>query len=321
MSSNINMRNSNIELLRIVCILMIITMHVFGLFRDIEDPIIVHSNVFINSFCNIAVTSFVLISGYYGVRTDYKKLLKYNVTITIYSIFFLIVFGNLDMGGGKNILRSVFPLFFNKYWFFTSYIILLSIANYLELIFNGVNKQEFQKLLFSILVFTVLAPSLLVTEIFNDNGKGFMNMLSIYMVGRYIRKYGFPAIILSYPFTVLILTFITGFGLNEILNYFNLPLFFARDNNILILIMALCFFYLFIKRKPLHNVFFNTIASYVLYIYVIHIEIMNYNLWNCVYFDYLPIIINIFFIIIFLFVVSIAIEYIRRFLVNKLWKL
>lgn len=95
------MRNSNIELLRIVCILMIITMHVFGLFRDIEDPIIVHSNVFINSFCNIAVTSFVLISGYYGVRTDYKKLLKYNVTITIYSIFFLIVFGNLDMGGVK----------------------------------------------------------------------------------------------------------------------------------------------------------------------------------------------------------------------------
>lgn len=57
------MRNSNIELLRIICILMIVTMHVFGEFRDVSDPLFRNTSVFINAFCNSGVTIFVLISG------------------------------------------------------------------------------------------------------------------------------------------------------------------------------------------------------------------------------------------------------------------
>ena len=50
------MRNSNIEKLRIVCIFMIITMHVFGQYQNVSDPIFRHTCIFVNAFCNSAVT-------------------------------------------------------------------------------------------------------------------------------------------------------------------------------------------------------------------------------------------------------------------------
>lgn len=78
------MRQSNIELLRILCVIMVITLHVFGEYQEIESASFQHTCTFINSFCNTAVTIFILISGYYGIKFKLKKWVFLFTIVTFY---------------------------------------------------------------------------------------------------------------------------------------------------------------------------------------------------------------------------------------------
>lgn len=70
------MRNSSIELLRIISMLMIISMHVLGVHYMEPSKLVDREFVlFINSFCNAGVTIFVLISGFYGIRFKMDRLM------------------------------------------------------------------------------------------------------------------------------------------------------------------------------------------------------------------------------------------------------
>lgn len=70
----IKQRNSTIELLRVLCILMIVFMHLVGIWWDFCDNLFDKEFIiFVNSLCNCAVTIFMLISGYYGIRFNLKK--------------------------------------------------------------------------------------------------------------------------------------------------------------------------------------------------------------------------------------------------------
>ncbi len=71
-------RNSSIELLRVISLIMIMLMHGFGNTLSLFGNLDVFNSrlfIFINSFCNCGVTCFVLITGYYGIyRVSIKKL-------------------------------------------------------------------------------------------------------------------------------------------------------------------------------------------------------------------------------------------------------
>ena len=80
-------RNSTIELLRILCILMIVFMHLVGIWWDYCDNLFDKEFViFVNSLCNCAVTIFMLISGYYGIRFNLRKIVQFEMMVIFYSI-------------------------------------------------------------------------------------------------------------------------------------------------------------------------------------------------------------------------------------------
>ena len=64
-------RLSNIEILRLVCILLIVGAHVSGAYW--KDLLFLEREIVLlyNSFSGMAVTLFVLISGYFGIT--FKK--------------------------------------------------------------------------------------------------------------------------------------------------------------------------------------------------------------------------------------------------------
>ena len=83
-------RNSTIELLRILCILMIVFMHLVGIWWDYCDNLFDKEFViFVNSLCNCAVTIFMLISGYYGIRFNLRKIVQFEMMVIFYSILFI----------------------------------------------------------------------------------------------------------------------------------------------------------------------------------------------------------------------------------------
>lgn len=75
-------RNQNIESLRVVMMLLIVALHVIGnifpieSMRSITHDVANASFFSIRSLCNLGVSTFALISGYYGVRWSLSKALK-----------------------------------------------------------------------------------------------------------------------------------------------------------------------------------------------------------------------------------------------------
>lgn len=182
-------RNSNVELLRLLCIVMIVSMHVFGRYNDNLSVWGWAALSVNNAVGNLGVTIFMLISGWYGIRLRTEKLLNlWNITL-FWSLALIAV--DVDHSA-KNLVRSVFPVFTGKYWFLTVYIVISCLSPYIERLIAQLSRRQFQQLIAVLLLFFVVAPTFVILEIMHDSGKGVMNMLTVYLIGRYMARYGLP---------------------------------------------------------------------------------------------------------------------------------
>lgn len=151
----IKQRNSTIELLRVLCILMIVFMHLVGIWWDFCDNLFDKEFIiFVNSLCNCAVTIFMLISGYYGIRFNLKKIIRFEMMVLFYSILFILVQYCLIGGvGAKEMVSSVFSLLTSKYWFYTAYVIIFFVSPYIHQLVNLLSKKQFKNLIGILLFF------------------------------------------------------------------------------------------------------------------------------------------------------------------------
>lgn len=124
-------RQSNFELLRIVSMIMVLSLHSW-MRPDLTasvDKLAVFTDLFRESICLPAVNIFILISGYFGIRWDIKKVLS-----LLFQIFFFvfIAFGvciitgltQFSIGGLWHHLNCLLL----DYWFVTAYLILYMFA-------------------------------------------------------------------------------------------------------------------------------------------------------------------------------------------------
>lgn len=319
------MRNSNIEKLRIVCIFMIITMHVFGQYQNVSDPIFRHTCIFVNAFCNSAVTIFILISGYYGIKTNWGKWVSLLTVTTFYGWFDLTIhlipppelFGGLDP---KEFMRDLMPVFCNRYWFITSYMMLMALSGYIQKFIECLSRKEFLLLISILSLFVILSPTLFILEIFKDYGKGFVNMLTAYLIGRYISQYGFPEFVVRHNKVLVFLLAMSIFLLNECLYLIGLPGLFARDNNILILFLALSVFCFVIHLPYSYNKFINIMSGYNLSIYMVHLIFLEMSTDTIRRMLDVPPLIHVVVAIISLYTISVIIEYIRTALLGRMFQ-
>ena len=67
------------------------------------------------------------------------------IKVIIYSYIFLILdfIFKFKTIGLKDIIRNVFPVFFNQYWFMTSFIILMMLVPAINWMIKDSNKKEF----------------------------------------------------------------------------------------------------------------------------------------------------------------------------------
>ncbi len=89
-------RDSNFELFRIVLMIMVISIHYLlhgGVLKNLtpDDTNYYIVNI-IYSCIRVAVNCFVLISGYFGIKFNIKKLIKFELQILFYSISIFIIF-------------------------------------------------------------------------------------------------------------------------------------------------------------------------------------------------------------------------------------
>lgn len=249
---------------------MIVSMHVFGCYNDGLSTLGWAALSVNNAVSNLGVTLFMLISGWYGIRLRAEKLLSlWNITL-FWSLALIAV--DVDHSA-KNLVRSVFPVFTGKYWFLTVYIIISCLSPYIERLIVQLSRRQFQQLIALLLLFFVVAPTFVILEIMRDSGKGVMNMLTVYLIGRYMALYGLPTRLKRVATggmltLVLLLVAAVGFAVSSLTGTTYQPL--ARDNSIFMLAGAVITFCLVVQMKPRTVGWVNHLATYVFPIYIIH---------------------------------------------------
>lgn len=285
-------RNSNFEFLRIVSMYMIVFIHAnMYLSYFCWGNVWILTNGIVNGICNIGVTCFIIISGYFGIQFSIRKLLKMECMMIGFSIIetiLLCVFMPAEMQGAallEQLIKTVFPFITRKYWFYSCYVCLFCLSGYINKFVEQLEKRAYQKLLAFLLVVFNMFPTVFYFEIIPDHGKGFVQMVTVYLIGCYIRQYGIRRIARGKEIVLFFILWV----INGISHEFPIELgdiwhHFCKDNSITNVIMAVILFGWF-KEWKIQAKFINKFAKNIFAVFalnntltsVIIVCIMNYD--------------------------------------------
>ena len=337
-------RQSNIELLRIISILFIISFHyAYKCSYNFEEFTV---NKFIIKafymFGELGVNLFFLITGYFMCKGkfSFKKIIKLTLETYFYSLISIFIMYKLGIyeTNTKTIISMIFPI--NAYWFLKAYILLLFVSPFLNILIENMDKKTYQNLLLITLIIWCVIPTIFGvlrngTESIMFYSR-FIWAIIMYFVGAYIRIYSLKLInsikksslIAIVTFCIMLLSivviqkynvFFAKIGLKEIA-------YFWTPNTILEFLLSISIFSIFLKIKIKNNVIINTLASTTLGIYILHEGLLSKYIWNDVFKtqNYATsnfLILHILFTTAVIFIVGAIIDLIRQFIekntVNK----
>ena len=123
-NNKIKFRNPGIDFVRILSMYAIIIHHIL-LYGNLYKKYNKYKELYLmNISCFWHVSSYALISGYIGYKTNkYSNLLYLWISVLFYSLGITYIFGkyNIISSTEKIHFEDYFPFYFNKYWYFTKY--------------------------------------------------------------------------------------------------------------------------------------------------------------------------------------------------------
>lgn len=275
-------RESNFELLRIICMILIVVFHfsVHGGYYSENNGTLAFNSVIIDLFGlggRLGVNIFVLISGYFLINSKFKpkKLLSllgqvWFYSISIYLIFLL--FGGINFTW-ESFLCNIFPVVTIRYWFITTYIGLYILSPLINKLLKKLTQKQHILLILLLILFCVSINN--ITGIGYDFG--IIWFIALYAISTYIRLY--PNKIFDNKkliIAVIAITFCMFFFAKVFLD---LVLFEMK--NLTCLICAIAIFCLFKNLKIKYSPTINTIASTTFGVYLIHDNLIVRNwLWT-----------------------------------------
>lgn len=183
-------RDSNLELMRVFCMVIIILSHYVYhgglLFETLSVNQIFAQLLKIGG--KLGVTCFVLISAYFLVDSEFsiKNIFRLCLQVTFYSIIVLIV--KIVIGDGysfKEVVKSIFAPIYDVYWFPTAYIGMYFCFPLLNIIVNKLGVKLLKVLVFFTVVFGFTHFCFLGSGFLYSNLTWF---LYLYLWGAYIKK-------------------------------------------------------------------------------------------------------------------------------------
>lgn len=267
------LRQSNFELLRLLCIYGIVSMHTYSVFYGTSTGVNLVYGVLINSLFNTGVSIFILISGYFGINGTIKKYIKLELEVLFYSLLSVVIISLVQNNWSlKDVIKACFPVASGEYWYITSYMLLMIFSPYVNKIPEKLEKKDFEKFLLIMFLVFSFAPTIIQFHVMNDGGKGFANMLLMYLIGRYIRLYYDTKIQIRKRLLLVGAGLIAlGFAFNMLLTFFRggkgvfAP--FARDCSSIIILSSIVIFLIF-KNFSFNSNIINAISKHVVAVYL-----------------------------------------------------
>lgn len=263
-------KNANIELIRIISMLMIITLHtlykgnLLGNLADMNIKSIVAW--IIESVAIVGLNMFMLISGYLLVDSKFKcgRLLEIIFQILFYSIGVLAVLLILgERYTTYDYLQCIFPIHNNVYWFCTAYVLMYLFSPVLKRGIKKMKQKQLGAIIIVLLIYECAFKTLLPVRLEADKmGYDVIWFLIMFLVASYIKLYGLKLLksaqtawILHVIFTALI------FAEKFVLTYINSKTGHFSDivgvsfeyNHFFVLASSVSLFCALINMKPIEG--------------------------------------------------------------------
>lgn len=335
-------RNSSIELLRIISMIMI-TFHHFavhgGFVWSANEVTIPHFwyNL-ISMGGKIGVDVFILISGYFlidsrGGLFNFKRVIKIWGQVFFYLILFYLLFCGFGLCDFhvKTLIKACFPFAFDFWWFASTYFVLYLLHPFINKMLNSFDKKTYQAFLF----LTVFCWSVIPTFVKSQyQGNSLLWFITLYAIAGYAKRFGFNEKIHTKHYFMLFILF-------SVITYLTSAVFtilgaknekfaiyttcFYGQEKLTILLISLTLFMAFATLRFKYSKLINTIASATFGVYLIHDNcLVRPFLWREVFKNYeyqnsKMIIVYSIGVVVLVYVVCTIIDLIRQLVFEKMY--
>ena len=216
-------RQANFELLRVIAMLMIITLHYLDKGGILPAP----GEAFgatgfmawlLEAFCVSAVNVYVLIGAYFLVEQDYEPMRAVRLWGLV--LFYSVVIGAVCVITGivpmreltlYKLLICLMPVTQEHYWFATAYIVMLLFAPLMNRTLRELPEKTFRRAIVLSLLLLSVANSVLPVRLPIDRmGYDALWFLVLYLIGAFLRLHGDS---LKITTGVSAMGYVTGSGL------------------------------------------------------------------------------------------------------------
>lgn len=299
------MRNSNIELIRIIAILFILFEHaIIFLYNPVDFSIaqpywIIPKEIasILCSFFIIGVNVFILISGFFTIKLNLRKVLYLWYTCAFYELFCLIV--KVLIGEAvsfKDCLKVILSL--DNGWFMPTYLALMLLSPILNLFIIKSSKKDLLFTLFCLLLCNCYL-GYMRNKLNNPDGFSLLNFVNLYFIGAYIRQYLLSDAI---PFLRIFSIYILSTCVIFIMSLHKGGIFAFSYNSPFVLLASISFFCFFAKKMDFKSEIVNKGAQYAFPIFLTNSTfigiIRSYQLNDYGHLIILPLLFLLYFIVI-----------------------
>lgn len=267
------------ETFRIVLMIMIILLHVTGhggILSEVEiESVNFYIVYIIHGLSVCAVDCFIIMFGFFQCNKNIKikKLYKLYMQIIFYSIIIFIaisIFTNQILV--SNIIITILPIIYGRWWFITKYILLFLISPIINSILIRFNKNNLKVIVLVMISILYIIPTIFINSSINNDNYGLINLIGLYVIGYFIKvnEDSFNLSKYKYMIYYLLCMFIPTILNITISIYSNKASKLLWQNYNFFVVLGAIMLFLFFLNIKIESNFINMIGSSTLAVYIIH---------------------------------------------------
>ncbi len=277
-------RKSNVELLRIICMAIIVLNHYVSRKGIVESFDIFNFNNNIGHLFRStgypALVAFVLISGYFMAgegKFKTKRIVSVLVQVVAFTLICLLigVYVLHKPCNAEMVIKSIIPFLYgyDAYWFVGPYLGMCLLAPFMDLLMDRLNIGQ-HKLFLILSIILIFGISTYRDFSMSNERNGVLTFVILFTIAGYIKKYHLEDGITKSKLLIIIMSFwALSYSTYPIGHFFKINLFnnmILDMNNIFSLVIGVSFFLLFLKISISTNRLINYIAGSTFGVYLFH---------------------------------------------------
>lgn len=274
-------RESNVELLRIVSMILVLVSH--ASYTSLGSPTQVEvsfsfESAFLRglseSLSEVCVNAFILVSGWYGIKVRAIRFVELIFQVLFVSVFIYMVMRLLGLTPSYNVNEWIELLLIKHrgYWFVKAYIILYFFASVLNIFVENVSRKQLKAFLIAFFIVQTIYGFYHYGGWY-AGGYSPLSFMGLYLLARYMRAYPNKYsqlnkfVDLSLYLFISVFTAICSLALTYIYDKGGTVLFLYSSP---LVILSSVFFFLFFTKLSFHNRIVNWVASSCFVVYLVH---------------------------------------------------